>query len=153
MTIAYRTGNHNSRNIYRLTPDSNPFEDNTDEHVGVMFAPDDGPMVVEALNRMHGATNTAAQAEPPAIRQYLIRAFTPRYAGDVVEPHAEGEPFSQYYAFAPDEQEAARAFHASQPGAVIRDLWQLMPPGYLGAGIFTPDPTINETAPTNRRKR
>jgi hypothetical protein len=144
----YRTGNHNPRNIYRVTPSSNPFEDTEDEHVGVMFAPDDGPMAAEALNRMHGATNTAAQAEPPAIRQYLIRAFAPNFSGDVVPSHSEGDALLISYVFAPDEQEAARAFHASQPGAVIRDLWQLMPPGYLAAGVLTPD-----QAATDRKAR
>lgn len=37
--MTYRVGRHNPRNIYR-----------GDEHVGVMFSPADGPIVVAALN-------------------------------------------------------------------------------------------------------
>lgn len=42
---AYRTGNHNARNIYRSGADRD-----TDEHVGVMFIPEMGRLVCMALN-------------------------------------------------------------------------------------------------------
>jgi hypothetical protein len=40
----YRTGNRNARNVYRI------MDDGTEQHVGCMFAEDDGREVVAALN-------------------------------------------------------------------------------------------------------
>jgi hypothetical protein len=48
----YRTGNHNARNIYR-----------DDEHMAVAFMPEDGALIVKALNEAeltHGADAPAA---------------------------------------------------------------------------------------------
>lgn len=129
MHAPYRNGNHNARNIYKYS-----FAADGDEHVGVMFTPEDGRMVVEALNTTYNAANKTA---PTPVHQYMIRAYTAGQAGTIASEHAQ--PYRIFYAFAADEQEAARVFHARNPLAVIRDLWQLMPPGYLGANVFTPD--------------
>lgn len=43
----YRVGRKNPRNIYRITSNDDYL---TDTHIGVMFDPDDGPLVVAALN-------------------------------------------------------------------------------------------------------
>lgn len=129
MHAPYRNGNHNARNIYKYS-----FAADGDEHVGVMFTPEDGRAAVEALNLWH---DTSAKTTPPTVHQYMIRAYTAGQGGTVASEHAQ--PYHTFYAFAFDEQEAARVFLARNPLAVIRDLWQLMPPGYLGANVFTPD--------------
>lgn len=43
--LAWRTGNHNARNLYYVT------RDNEDIHVGVMFTESLGLYVVDQLNR------------------------------------------------------------------------------------------------------
>lgn len=53
----YRVGRKNARNIYAVALDSLDYGE--DEHIGVMFNPDDGPMAVEALN----ATYAIAEGE------------------------------------------------------------------------------------------
>jgi hypothetical protein len=132
----FRVGRRNSRNIYAVDLDSRHHTD--DEHIGCMFNPADGPAVVNALNAVEQGKHDTATA-PATVHQYLIRSFEPNFNGDVVPWHGEGEALSLSFVFATDEQEAARVFHAHNPLAVIRDLWQLMPPGYLGANVFTPD--------------
>jgi hypothetical protein len=130
----FRVGRRNSRNIYAVNLDSRHHTD--DEHIGVMFRPEDGPVVVNALNAVEqGKRDTATM--PARVHQFLVRAFLPDQNGKVST--AEAQPYRMFYTFAPDEKEAARAFHRRNPRAVIRDLWQLMPPGYLGANVFTPD--------------
>lgn len=128
MHSPYRTGNHNARNIYKYN-----FAADRDEHKGVMFTPEDGREAVDALNLLYNNRKT----EPAIVYQYMVRAYTAGQSGTVASEHAQ--PYRTYYAFAHDEQEAARVFHAHNPLAVIRDLWQLMPPGYLGSRVFTPD--------------
>lgn len=63
------------------------------------------------------------------MNQYLIRAYTSPNDGRA----------RTFYAMAPDHEVAAVNFHNRQPRAVIRDMWQLVPPGYFGTGTFTPD--------------
>jgi hypothetical protein len=43
--MLYRVGNHNPRNIYRSGADRD-----SDEHIGVMFAPEVGRLTMRALN-------------------------------------------------------------------------------------------------------
>jgi hypothetical protein len=50
----HRTGNHNSRNIYRVD------DDGTETHVGCMFAESYGPRVAAALNAAEKAAEVAA---------------------------------------------------------------------------------------------
>lgn len=133
MTAMFRTGTRNARNIY-LSAETGNYKD--DHHIACTFAEVDGPMVAEALNALHRNRNTATAAPTP-VHQFMVRAFLPDQNGKVATDDAQ--PYRTYYAFAPNEQEAARVFHARNPQAVIRDLWQLMPPGYLGANVFTPD--------------
>jgi hypothetical protein len=144
MTAPYRVGNHNARNIYRYS-----FSEEQDVHIGVMFTPEDGRRAVGSLNLAHAMSE--GKADPAPIRQYMVRAFEPGFAGDTVSCHDEGDALTMWYAFASDEEEAARAFHAQHPQAVIRDLWQLMPPGYLGVAGFTSDRDLCAT-PTDKGK-
>lgn len=131
MSTPYRNGNHNARNIYKHS-----FAADREAHIGVMFTPEDGRLAVDALNLAHN-TRIKAAITPTPVHQYLVRAFMPDQIGKVATDNAQ--PYRSFYAFASDEVEAARVFHARNPRAVIRDLWQLMPPGYLGANVFTPD--------------
>lgn len=131
INATYRVGNHNARNIYRYS-----YRADEDVHVGVMFTPEDGRLAVDALNLAHNANN--ALKKPALIRQYLVRAFTADMSGCLTAADTE-QPCRTFYLFASTEEEAARMFHVRHPAAVIRDLWQLMPPGYLGSNVFTPD--------------
>lgn len=44
--VAYRVGNRNARNLYRLHPDGG------EEHIGVMFTETDGHLVAACLNAL-----------------------------------------------------------------------------------------------------
>ena len=63
------------------------------------------------------------------MNQYLIRAYTAPNDGRA----------RTFYALANDHEDAAVQFHTRQPHAIIRDMWQLVPPGYFGTGTFSPD--------------
>lgn len=127
--MPYRVGNRNARNIYKYS-----FGRDEDVHVGVMFTPEDGRAAVEALNLWQD-TMSKGTPTPVPVRQYMVRAYTASQNGSVASEHAQ--PYQTYQVFASDEDEAARVFQARNPLAVIRDLWQLIPAGYLGPTVFT----------------
>ncbi len=58
----YRTGQRNARNVYRVDRTSTDRKD--DQHIGCMFTPGSGLIVVHALNAVYGTDIPGPEVTP-----------------------------------------------------------------------------------------